>query len=108
MQDEGKFRQYDRAPVEYVKAAKYGGKKLRAEPVAMRYEVGRVHHVGVLPGLKIKCVRGTPRPESQIPGPGRRHGHACLWLRDQEGRRSMVSSAANNLILPVTRLTPLG
>lgn len=109
MQQEGKFRRYDRAPVVYVKAAKLGGKKLRAEPVAMRYEVRRVHHVGVLPGLEDQqCTWDPTDPKAKSPDRVDAMVHASLWLRDQEGRRIMVSSAANNLTLPVTRLTPLG
>jgi len=110
MQEEGKFRKYDRAPIEYVKARKYGGaKKVRALPVSMRYEVGRVHHVGVHPGLEDTMCTWDPN-DTKADSPDRVDAlvYASLWLRDQEGRRSMVSSAANNMTLPVTRLTPLG
>lgn len=42
------------------------GKALRAEPVAALYEQGRVHHVGVLPGLEDQLTRwnpGSPSPD---------------------------------------------
>lgn len=108
MQSEGKFPKYDRPPVEYVKASKLGGKKLRAEPVAMRYEVGRVHHVGVLAGLEDQQTTWDPTdPKAKSPDRVDAMVHACLWLRNKEGRRTAVSSG-NNLTLPVTRLTPLG
>jgi phage terminase large subunit-like protein len=110
MQEEGKFRRYDRAPIEYVKARKYGGaKKVRALPVSMRYEVGRVHHVGVHAGLEDSQCTWDPN-DTKADSPDRVDAlvYACLWLRDQEGRRTAVSSAGNNLTLPVTRLTPLG
>jgi phage terminase large subunit-like protein len=110
MQDEGLFPRYDRAPVEYVKAKDYGGAKgRRAEPVAMRYEVGRVHHVGILSGLEDQCCTWDPSdPKAKSPDRVDALVYACLWLRDKEGRHRSVSSAANNLTLPVTRLTPLG
>lgn len=36
------------------------GKKLRAQPVAMRYEQGRVHHVGILPELEDQLTTWLP------------------------------------------------
>jgi phage terminase large subunit-like protein len=36
------------------------GKRVRAEPVHMMYERGRVHHVGYLPGLEFQMVNWTP------------------------------------------------
>jgi phage terminase large subunit-like protein len=109
MQAEGLFPKYDRPPVQYVKASKLGGKKLRAEPVAMRYEVGRVHHVGIHAGMEDQMTTWDPSdPKSKSPDRVDALVHACLWLRDREGRHRSVSSAANNLTLPVTRLTPLG
>lgn len=110
MQSEGKFPKYDRPPVEYVKAKKYGGgKKVRAEPVAMRYEVGRVHHVGVLAGLEDQqCTWDANDPKAPSPDRVDALVYPSLWLRNKEGRHRSVSSAANNLTLPVTRLTPLG
>jgi len=110
MQSEGKFPKYDRAPIRYVRAKAYGGaKNRRAEPVAMRYEVGRVHHVGILSGLEDQMATWDPSdPKAKSPDRVDALVYACLWLRDQEGRRTAVSSAGNNLTLPVTRLTPLG
>ena len=34
------------------------GKYLRAEPIAAFYERGKVHHVGGIINLKMKCVSG--------------------------------------------------
>jgi phage terminase large subunit-like protein len=109
MQAEGLFPKYDRPPVEYVKAKDYGGAKgRRAEPVAMRYEVKRVHHVGVLTGLEDQMCTWSPSdPKAKSPDRVDALVYACLWLRNKEGRRTAVSSG-NNLTLPVTRLTPLG
>jgi phage terminase large subunit-like protein len=94
MQAEGLFPKYDRPPVEYVKAKDYGGAKgRRAEPVSMRYEVKRVHHVGVLTGLedqmctwspsdpKAKSRTGSMRSCTRACGCARRKDDAPLYLR---------------------------
>lgn len=109
MQKEGLFPRYDTPPVEYVKAKKSGGSKQnRAEPVAMRYEAQRVHHVGVLAGLEDEQCTWVPSdPKAKSPNRVDALVYACLWLRQKEGRRTAVSSGTN-LTLPVTRLTPLG
>lgn len=39
------------------------GKVLRAQPVAMRYEQGKVHHVGVLPELEDQLTTWDPNAE---------------------------------------------
>jgi len=46
------------------------GKRLRAEPVVGLYEQGRVHHVGVLPGLETQQTEWVPDEPGQ-PSPDR-------------------------------------
>lgn len=49
------------APVRRVNASQ--GKKLRAQPVAMLYEQGRVHHVGALPELEDQLTTWIPEED---------------------------------------------
>lgn len=53
------------APLRPVTAVK--GKALRAQPVAMRYEQGRVHHVGALPELEDELCAWIPEESPKSP-----------------------------------------
>jgi predicted phage terminase large subunit-like protein len=53
------------APIRRVNASQ--GKKLRAQPVAMLYEQGRVHHVGSLPELEDQLTTWIPEETSGSP-----------------------------------------
>ncbi|MCX0246422.1 terminase large subunit domain-containing protein [Streptomyces drozdowiczii] len=53
------------APIQRVNAAQ--GKKLRAQPVAMLYEQGRVHHVGSLPELEDQLTTWIPEEDPNSP-----------------------------------------
>lgn len=105
MQTEKLFPRHDRAPIRYVSAALLGGKGLRAEPVAMRYELGRIHHFGVHPGLEDQMCTWDPR-DKKAHSPDRVDAlvHASLWLRDQEGKTTEVGTWGDDASLPVTRL----
>lgn len=105
MQREGKFDRYDKPPIEFVKASELGGKGLRAEPVAMRYEVQRVHHLGVHYGLEDQQCTWDPM-DKKAKSPDRVDAlvHGSLWLSGKESRRSSASSKADNLTLPVNPL----
>lgn len=50
------------APIERVNASQ--GKKLRAQPIAMLYEQGRVHHVGSFPELEDQLTTWIPEETS--------------------------------------------
>ena len=43
------------------------GKKLRAQPVAMRYEQHRVHHVGVFPEYEDQLTTWIPEEDPNSP-----------------------------------------
>lgn len=105
MRDEGLFKKGDRPPIKFVSASLLGGKALRAEPVAMRYEVGRVHHYRVLHGLEDQMCTWDPHDKTAH-SPDRIDAlvHASLWLRDQEPKRVEVGTAGDSMQLPVTRL----
>lgn len=53
------------APLRPVTAVK--GKQLRAQPVAMRYEQNRVHHVGALPELEDELCTWIPEESPKSP-----------------------------------------
>lgn len=107
MQKEGLFADYDRPPIKTVKAVELGGKKLRAEPVAMRYEIGMIHHVGVLAGLEDQqCTWDPEDPKAKSPDRVDGLVHASTWLRDQERRHAQTGTALDRTTLPVTRLQP--
>ncbi|MEU7010378.1 terminase family protein [Streptomyces sp. NPDC046332] len=53
------------APVRRVNASQ--GKRLRAQPVAMLYEQGRVHHVGTLPELEDQLTTWIPEEDPNSP-----------------------------------------
>ena len=56
---ESNLRNYDPGlPVELVWASR--GKQTRAQPVAMLYEQGRVHHVGTFPDLEDQLCMWEP------------------------------------------------
>ncbi len=62
-------------PVVMVRA--YRGKWLRAEPVAMKYEQGKVHHVGCFPALEDQMVQLTP--ENLAKGKSPDNLDAMVW-----------------------------
>jgi phage terminase large subunit-like protein len=110
MRGEGLFDRYDKPPIEFVKASdRGGGKEHRAEPVAMRYEVNRIHHVGAHPGLEDQQCTWDPR-DKKAKSPDRVDGlvYGSLHLRDREGRVASVSSRLDTATLPTTKLTPFG
>jgi phage terminase large subunit-like protein len=62
-------------PVIQVRA--YKGKWLRAEPVSMKYEQGKVHHVGCFPTLEDQMVQLTP--ENMVRGKSPDNLDAMVW-----------------------------
>jgi len=98
MQMEGLFPPGGDPPMKAVTA--YKGKRLRAQPVSMRYEQGRVHHVGVLPELEDQ--QATWVPDDDPNSPDRVDGlvHAELFLRSREALRSEAAEPVGSF--PVT------
>lgn len=89
LRDSGLFPAHTSPPMKGVDSKH--GKKTRAEPVAMRYEQGRVHHVGTFPELEDQMVMFDP--DSTRESPDRMDGlvHACRQLMSGEKRRMRVS-----------------
>lgn len=71
------------------------GKKLRAEPVAMRYSQGRVHHIGIFEKLEAQMLSFDPITSKVSPDRLDALVHACRHLIDGEKRRSKILSPAN-------------
>lgn len=65
------------------------GKKLRAQPVAMRYEQGKVHHVGSLPELEDQLTTWIPEesPDSPDRVDALVHGVTVLLKRERSTAR---------------------
>jgi phage terminase large subunit-like protein len=97
------FRELQRAgvfPAEVVEppvvaAFSTQGKKLRAEPVAMRYSQGRVHHIGSFEKLESQMLGFDPVTSKVSPDRLDALVHACRHLIDGEKRRSKILSPAN-------------
>ena len=63
------------------------GKKLRAEPVAMRYEQGTVHHLGTFSSLENEMLNFDPTDSHNSPNRMDAMVHACRHLMAGEKRR---------------------
>lgn len=74
------------------------GKKLRAEPVAMRYSQGRVHHIGSFDLLEKQMLSFDPVSSKASPDRLDALVHACRHLIDGEKRRSKIFSPLNHRI----------
>ncbi|WP_202527997.1 terminase family protein [Streptomyces sp. SID5770] len=78
-------------PIRRVNASK--GKKLRAQPVAMLYEQGRVHHVGSLPELEDQLTTWIPEESPNSPDRVDAEVHAITYQmkRDRGTRTELVN-----------------
>jgi len=83
------------APLRRVNASQ--GKRLRAQPVAMRYEQGRVSHVGSFPDLEDQLTTWIPEEEPTL-SPDRLdamvHGVAHLMKRHDRAETTILSPHA--------------
>lgn len=89
MQREGLFPPGGAPPMKDVHALH--GKRLRAEPTAMRYEQGRVHHVGQF--VELEDQQCTWVPDEDVDSPDRIDAlvHAQAYLRSRERGRANVA-----------------
>jgi len=65
------------ASIPVVEVRAYKGKWLRAEPVSMKYEQGKVHHVGCYAKLEDQMVQLTP--ENMVRGKSPDNLDALVW-----------------------------
>lgn len=70
------------------------GKKIRAEPVGVRYEQKTVHHVGQFPDLEEQMLRFDPTDSHNSPDRMDALVHACRHLIAGESRKVRVASPA--------------
>lgn len=89
------------------------GKKLRAEPVAMRYSQGKVHHIGVFEKLETQMLTFDPLSSKASPDRLDALVHAIRHLKEGEGKRSRLltplkHSAPGLGYAPLGRVETLG
>ena len=68
------------------------GKKLRAEPIALRYAQGRVHHIGRFEKLEEQMLQFDPVTSKVSPDRLDALVHACKHLIDGERRAARIFS----------------
>lgn len=83
------------------------GKKLRAEPVAMRYSQGRVHHIGVFDKLETQMLTFDPLSSKASPDRLDALVHAIRHLKDGERRRTRLLSPLGRAV-PELGYNPIG
>lgn len=74
------------------------GKKIRAEPVGLRYEQRTVHHVGMFPDLEEQMLRFDPTDTHNSPDRMDALVHACRHLMAGETRKVRIASPARRRI----------
>lgn len=88
------------------------GKKLRAEPVALVYEQGRVHHVGIFPELEMQMTNWLPGETRKSPDrlDAVVHGLTALMIKPPVGFHlgPMRTTSMGNRQLPGGRGTGFG
>lgn len=68
------------------------GKHLRAQPVAMKYEQGRVHHVGTLPELEDQSTTWNPHEDSDSPDRVDALVHGATFLLKRMGNTVRIAN----------------
>lgn len=105
MQRAGLFPPGGAAPIKTITAKV--GKRLRAEPVAARYEQGRVHHAAPMPDMETQMIGWVPDESPDSPDRVDALVYGVLWNAARESLNvGAVSPAA--VQLPRTGLSPLG
>lgn len=82
--DSGLFPKFTTPPIREIHSNH--GKKLRAEPVAIRYEQGRVHHIGAFEHLEAQMVSWDPTDSKVSPDRLDALVHAVRHLMEGEQR----------------------
>jgi len=85
------FPEKTTAPLTPVDSRK--GKKLRAEPVGLRYEQGTVHHMGTFSTMEEEMLNFDPTDSSASPNRMDALVHACRHLMGGEKKRIRIASA---------------
>lgn len=82
-------------PLRRVNASQ--GKRLRAQPVAMRYEQGRVSHVGTFPELEDQLTTWVPEEDPSSPDRLDAMVHAVTYLMKKHDRNESVLTSPHTL-----------
>lgn len=90
MAKEGVFPDFGQVPI--VEAHAQQGKKTRAEPVALRYQQGRVHHVGVFDKLEEQMIGWDPVSAKVSPDRMDALVWACTHLMGGERHKARIIS----------------
>jgi Uncharacterized conserved protein len=96
MKKEGIFPEFSKARLKEEHAQQ--GKKTRAEPVALRYEQGRVHHVGVFEKLESEMVSWDPISSKVSPDRMDALVWACSHLMSGEKHKVRIFNPLNRKI----------
>jgi len=91
-------------PMKRINASQ--GKKLRAQPVAMRYEQNRVKHVGVFPELEDQLTTWIPEEDPDSPDHIDAMVHAVAYMMKWRDR-SAGRIASPHLVQTSARVHPL-
>lgn len=102
MVKEGIFPEFTTPPIKTVHSQH--GKKLRAEPVSLRYEQGRVHHVGKFQELEDEMLTFDPLSTKASPDRLDALVHACRHLMGGEGQQVRIFNPTK---VPVGPSAPL-
>lgn len=70
----------------------YHGKQLRAQPVAVRYGQGRVHHIGTFQKLEDQMLSFDPLSSKASPDRLDALVHACRHLMEGERRKTRITN----------------
>lgn len=96
LREEGIFPENTTPPLKAVHSNQ--GKVTRAEPVALRYQQGRVHHIGEFPKLERQQITYDPLSSRDSPDRMDALVHACRWLMEGEKKEVKVASPARRAI----------
>lgn len=105
MQKAGLFPPGGAPPIKTITAKV--GKRLRAEPVAARYEQGRVHHAAKMPDLETQQISWIPGETKESPDRVDALVYVVLWNAGMERMVGKVASPTG-VSLPRSGLSPLG
>lgn len=85
---DGLFPEHTSPPIKEIFSTH--GKKLRAEPVSLRYQQGRVHHVGTFEKLEAQMVSFDPLTSKDSPDRLDALVHAVKHLMSGEGHQMRI------------------
>jgi len=96
LRDEGVFPENTTPPLKPVHSNQ--GKITRAEPVGIRYQQGRVHHIGTFKKLETQQVTFDPLSSRESPDRMDALVHAARWLMEGEKKQVKITSPAQRTI----------